>query len=169
MRRLRRLVDRALAGALIAIMGVMVVNVLWQVVTRFVLRAPSSYTEELARFLLIWLSLLGGAYVAGQGLHLAIDLLPQRLQGGRRRQAAAIVNGAVLLFALGAMVIGGVRLVYLSFALQQISAALQVSLGYVYLVVPLSGILIVFYGLTSMIAPDEPDDRDPAVAADRSV
>lgn len=153
MERIRAVVDRALASVLVAIMTVMVANVLWQVSTRFVLGSPSSYTEELARFLLIWLSLLGGAYAAGMRLHLAIDLVPARLEGPQRRRAEWIIHGCVFLFALTAMVIGGARLVYISFALEQISAALRVSLGYVYLVVPVSGLLIMFYVAASLVAP----------------
>jgi TRAP-type C4-dicarboxylate transport system permease small subunit len=55
-------------------MIMMVLNVAWQVLTRFVLQNPSSYTEELARYLLIWLGLLGAGYCVGQRSHLAIDI-----------------------------------------------------------------------------------------------
>ncbi len=146
----RAVVDRLLSSALVAIMAVMVANVLWQVFTRFVLRSPSSYTEELARYLLIWVSLLGAAYASGQGLHLAIDLVTGRLDAAARARTERAIQAAVFLFALAAMVVGGVRLVYLSFALQQISAALRISLGYVYLVVPLSGLLIMFYAAAAL-------------------
>lgn len=141
----RLLVDRVLGFLLVGIMAAMVVNVVWQVFTRFVLGAPSSYTEELARFLLIWVSLLGGAYAAGQRMHLAIDILTARLVGPRKARVDTAIHVCVLLFAFGAMVVGGVRLVYLSFALEQMSAALRLSLGYVYLVVPVSGLLVMFY------------------------
>ncbi|HEX6209691.1 MAG TPA: TRAP transporter small permease [Methylomirabilota bacterium] len=158
MARAGAFVDRMLSSALVAIMAVMVANVLWQVFTRFVLRAPSSYTEELARFLLIWLSLLGAAYATRLRLHLAIDLFPSRFQGASRRRADLFIHACVFLFALLAMVIGGLRLVYLSFALSQISAALRVSLGYVYLVVPVSGLLIMFYVIAAVLEPHDPDD-----------
>lgn len=141
----RVVVDRVLGAVLVIIMAVMVVNVIWQVFTRYVLGAPSSYTEELARYLLIWVSLLGGAYAAGQRMHLAIDVVTSRLADVSRARADTAIHVAVLLFAFAAMVVGGVRLVYLSFALEQMSAALRLSLGYVYLVVPISGLLIMFY------------------------
>jgi TRAP-type C4-dicarboxylate transport system permease small subunit len=151
MQRARAAVDRALARALMLIMAFMVANVLWQVFTRFVLQAPSAYTEELARYLLIWLSLLGGAYAAGKRMHLAIDLFTARLEGRRKERSDLLIHACVFLFALGAMVIGGARLVYISFALQQISAALRISLGYVYLVVPISGLLIMFYVVAAVV------------------
>lgn len=155
--RLRAAIDRLLATMLVVIMAVMVVNVVWQVFTRFVLATPSSYTEELARYLLIWLTLLGGAYAAGQRLHLAIDLVTTRLDRARRRSVERAVQATVFLFALATMVVGGARLVYISFALAQVSAALQVSLGYVYLVVPVSGLVIMFYAAAAWLdAPHVP-------------
>ena len=144
----RRTVDKLLEWIVILIMFVMVINVLWQVFTRFILRNPSSFTEELARYLLIWLGLLGASYVAGQRLHLAIDLLPTRLTGKRKILLSLFINGMIFLFAFFVMVIGGLRLVDMSFALHQISAALQIRIGYVYLAVPLSGLFMMFYAAT---------------------
>ncbi|QXD14451.1 TRAP transporter small permease [Rhodocaloribacter litoris] len=147
MEKLRRLVDRGLAGLLVGVIGLAVLNVLWQVFTRWVLRDPSSYTEELARYLLIWIGLLGAAYAAGQKLHLAIDLLPGRLTGRARHLLELAIGGCVFVFALAVMVVGGSRLVLLTLRFEQTSAALGVPLGYVYLVLPLSGLLIMFYAL----------------------
>ncbi len=146
MDRLKRLIDQLLAVLVIVIMAVLVLDVIWQVFTRFVLRNPSSYTEELARFLLIWLGLLGGSYAAGQRLHLAVDLLPMRLQGRRRKQLALVIEACMLAFAL-LLIVGGARLVWLMLYLGQTSAALRVPLGYVYLALPLSGVLIGFYAV----------------------
>ncbi len=145
MQRVRAAVDRMLEWVVIALMGVMVLNVLWQVFTRFVLRDPSSYTEELARYLLVWVGLIGAAYAASQKMHLAIDILTARLQGKPRHYAEMFIYLCTFLFALFVMVIGGIRLVNLTLTLNQISAALQVKLGYVYLALPLSGIIIMFY------------------------
>jgi TRAP-type C4-dicarboxylate transport system permease small subunit len=122
-----------------------VVNVLWQVITRFVLNDPSAFTDELARYLLIWVSLFGAAYASGKRAHLAIDLLQTRLTGQAVHWHSIFVGVVVLLFALFVMVVGGVRLVSLSFLLGQTSAALEVPLGVVYLALPASGALIVFY------------------------
>lgn len=147
--RAKRHVDFALAWTLVVLMGASVLNVLWQVATRFVLGDPSAFTDELARYLLIWIGLLGGAYASGQQLHLAIDLLPQRLAG---RPAGAVltiaIKSVVFLFALFVLVVGGLRLVYIVSVLGQTSAALGVPLGVVYLALPLSGLLIMYYTAT---------------------
>lgn len=146
--RIKAEVDRLLGGAVAAVMGVLILDVLWQVFTRFVLRDPSPFTDELARYLLIWVGLLGAAYVTGQRQHLAIDLLPNRLSGraGRAGHALGVlIEVTVLAFAVGVMVVGGTRLVALTLTLGQTSAALRIPLGYVYTVLPVSGLLIAFY------------------------
>jgi TRAP-type C4-dicarboxylate transport system permease small subunit len=141
----RSALESALGWFLVIVMGVSVVNVLWQVFTRFVLSNPSSYTEELARYLLIWIGILGAAYAAGRRLHLAIDLLPNRLHGASRVAHGVIVELLVAAFAVGVLLVGGSRLVALTLSLGQTSPALGIPVGYVYVVLPVSGALIVWY------------------------
>lgn len=148
---LRRIVDKSLAWFLVVLMALAIVNVLWQVFTRWVLNDPSSWTEELARYLLIWIGLIGAGYAAGRKLHLAIDLLPSALDGRRRRGLEFLIDVIVLLFAVFAMVIGGIRLMSLTLLMDQTSAALGVRLGYVYLAIPLSGAVIAFYAVVSIV------------------
>jgi len=142
---IRRVVDRALEWLLIAFMSLMVVNVLWQVATRFLLRNPSSFTEEIARFLLVWVGILGSAYALGKRIHLAVDLLPSRLEGHRKAMLELFIEMCIFVFAALVPVFGGLGLVWLTLDLGQTSAALQIPLGFVYMVLPLSGFLMMFY------------------------
>ncbi|MBN1421449.1 MAG: TRAP transporter small permease [Planctomycetes bacterium] len=137
-------------------MGISVVNVVWQVFTRYVLRNPSSYTEELARYLLIWIGLLGAAYATGRGMHLAIDLVPSHLRGAARRRLEMAIGLLVLAFALGGMVYGGSRLVWITLYLHQTSAALRIPLGCVYLAIPLAGLLMAFYAVDRILGASDP-------------
>jgi len=150
MNSIRHVIDTLIEYVLIFLMGLSVLNVLWQVITRFLLNNPSSYTEEIARFLLIWIGLIGAAYGIGRKIHLAIDVLRQKLPEDKKRVVNLLIHGVVLLFAFTVMIIGGIYLVILTFELRQISAALQLKLGYVYLAVPLSGILMAFYSLVNL-------------------
>jgi TRAP-type C4-dicarboxylate transport system permease small subunit len=143
--KIKSSIDFLLKWVLVTIMALMTINVLWQVFSRFVLQDPSSFTEELARYMLIWVGILGAGYVAGQKMHLAIDLLPTKLTGKPKAYLEIFIELCIFVFALVAMVIGGIRLVTITLMLNQISAALQVQLGYVYTVIPLSGILMMFY------------------------
>ncbi|MGC9364067.1 MAG: TRAP transporter small permease [Fidelibacterota bacterium] len=145
--RIKIFVDRWLSRILIGLMAFSVLNVLWQVLTRFILKHPSSYTEELARFLLIWVGMLGAAWASGQKMHLAIDYFTLKMKPDLQRFVGLFIQVVVFLFALFVMVIGGLRLVTITLALNQTSAALQIKLGYVYAVVPISGVLIMFYAV----------------------
>ncbi len=68
----RSKIDRFLGAILAVIMAAMVLNVLWQVFTRFVIGTPSSFTDELSRYLMIWVGVLGAAYVSGKNRQVAI-------------------------------------------------------------------------------------------------
>ena len=140
-------VDKVLEWTLVVLMAANVLNVLWQVFTRFVLKNPSSFTEELARYLLIWIGLLGASYVAGRKMHLAIDVVVNRFFGRVRRLTEYLIEVLIFVFAFFVMVFGGIRLVIITLMLNQISAVLRIKLGYVYLVLPLSGLLLMFYSL----------------------
>ena len=147
----RKKLDVILGHALVFIMTVMVLNVLWQVFSRYVLDTPSSFTDELARFLMIWIGILGAAYVAGRNGHVAIDVLARRTGGSNQKRLKQVVRVAIMLFCLFAMVIGGLRLVYITYILEQYSPALGLPLAVVYLVIPLSGMLIIYYKISDML------------------
>lgn len=141
------LLNRTLAYTLIALTVVMVITVSWQVATRFLLNEPSSYTEELATYLLLWISLLGAAYALRLRAHLGIDIVTSKLSAGGKRTARVIGYVVVALFAFVALVIGGGMLVQVTLELGQRSAAFQVPVGYVYLALPISGLLMVYYAV----------------------
>ncbi|MDH5607889.1 MAG: TRAP transporter small permease [Cyclobacteriaceae bacterium] len=136
-------IDRLLELFLTLLMGLLVLDVVWQVFSRYVLKNPSSFTDELARYLMIWLALFGSAYLTGRkDGHLSIDLLPERI---KTRTLALFIQGIVFLFSLLVLVIGGSRHVQLTLQLNQTSASLRIPMGYVYLALPVSGLLACFY------------------------
>ena len=144
-------VDAVLKWVLVFIMAAITINVLWQVFSRFILQDPSSYTEELARYMLIWVGILGASYVAGQKMHLAIDLLSTKLTDIKKSYLEIFIQGSIFLFSFFVMVIGGIKLVNITLTSNQISAALQIPLGYVYTVLPISGIIMMFYSFTFIV------------------
>ncbi len=156
--KLRRTVDKILFWVLVVLMAFMVLNVLWQVASRYLLQSPSSFTDELSRYLLIWVGLLGASYVTGQKMHLAIDILPSKLEGKKERNLNIFINTAVALFAFFAMVWGGANLVYITLKLEQTSASLGLPLGYVYSVIPLSGLIIIYYSIVNLF--ERPQDGE---------
>lgn len=152
---MKKSLDKILGGTLVTLMTIMVIAVLWQVFSRYVMQSPSSVTEELARYLLIWIGILGAAYAAGQQEHLSINLLEEKLNKENRIKLRIVIDIFIILFCLTVLIIGGGNLVYVSYDLGQISAALEIPLYLVYLVIPLSGILIIVYKMNEIMNPEK--------------
>ena len=151
MEKMTKFITKILEVVLIFLMAAIVIDVVWQIFTRFIMRDPSSYTEELAGFLLIWIGLLGASYALYTKAHLGIDILTSKLEGTRRRVSILAIYSLVMLFALFIPVIGGYRLVNITFTLKQVSPAMGIPMGYIYLVLPITGLLMMYYSLMFMI------------------
>ncbi len=151
MNRLVEIVDKILIGFLMILMVVMVLDVSWGVITRYVAPKPSAFTEELAAFLMMWIGLLGGAYALRQKAHLGIDILTSRLSPKNQHRWDILIYVMVLLFALLVLIWGGLRLVSIQLYLNQVSAAMKIKMGYVYLVLPLTGMLLAFYSINFIL------------------
>jgi TRAP-type C4-dicarboxylate transport system permease small subunit len=143
-----KIIDNTLGWVMVVLMAVLVIDVVWQVTTRYVLGSASSYTEEIARFLLIWIGLLGSAFAYRKNLHLAFDYFSDKVTGRRKKWLGYFIHSLVAIFSFLVLVVGGGYLVQLTWELNQVSAALQIKLAYVYSVLPLSGALIILYAIS---------------------
>jgi TRAP-type C4-dicarboxylate transport system permease small subunit len=133
-------------------MSAMVLTVVWQVFTRFVINDPSVFTDELSRYLLIWIGILGGAYTYSVKRHLALELIMPHLNFVNKQLLSIFINLLVILFCAVTFVYGGSSYVMDTLQYHQVSPGLsigghQLLIGYVYVVVPLSGVLIIYYGV----------------------
>jgi TRAP-type C4-dicarboxylate transport system permease small subunit len=144
--RINGLIEKLLVG----IFALLVLDVLWQVFGRYVLNQSFSFTEEFARFALIWLAVLGAAYLNGRREHLAMDFLLNKLTEERQQERLQVIESLMLVFALVVMVVGGGNLVYTTLRLGQTSAAMHIPLGFVYAIVPISGLLIMFFSICNI-------------------
>ena len=97
MKYIKDKLNRVLEFILIIVLGVMVLNVSWQVFSRYVLANPSSFTDELARYLMIWLGVMGTAYVSGKRLHVAIDFFPSQLNLSLQKTMQKIIISIIIL------------------------------------------------------------------------
>ncbi|MAZ49051.1 MAG: hypothetical protein CME65_10835 [Halobacteriovoraceae bacterium] len=120
----------------------LILMVSWQVFSRYVLADPSTVTEELARFLLIWLIFFGATYTFIEKGHLAFELFLEKYESKIPLRSfvslLVIFLGMILFF-------GGTNLVYTIFTLGQKTAVLEIPMGLIYLAAPLNGILIIYY------------------------
>lgn len=151
MKKLCRSLDRVLVVLLVALFAALVLMVVWQVLSRYALNSPSAFTEEAARYLMIWVSLLGASYVFRMRLHIGLDLLTRKLTGSNKRIVEVAALTAAVLFALLILLVGGARLVELTWSLDQVSAVLGIRMALVYLAIPLSGGFILLYTLEQLL------------------
>ena len=148
--RVKTVLDRVLESLVMVVVAVLVLDVLWQVFTRFILNDPSTWTEELAVFMLIWVSLLGAAVALGRGAHLGIDYFVGKLPPRARVTTEVFAFFCIAAFSLLVMVVGGIDLVASTLQLEQISPALGVPMGYVYLAIPISGFFLTLYAIVGL-------------------
>jgi len=147
----KKALDRFLETLVTVSMAVLVIDVTWQVITRFVLKNPSSWTEELATYLMIWVGLLGAAVALRYKDHLGIDYFVSKMSSSRRLWTEIFVYSSITFFSIFVMFLGGVKLVTITFHYGQISPALKLPIGYVYLAVPVAGIFLAIYSLEFLI------------------
>ncbi len=150
MKVLLNLVNQILTRLIIVLSSLLVICVVWQVLSRYVLAAPSTATDELARFLFMWVGLLAAAYGVNVKSHLAIDLLTMNLTGKRKAISDLIIEIAIALFSAVAMLYGGIGLVAKTLETGQISPALGLEMGYIYLCLPISGGVILLYSVAAI-------------------
>ena len=140
-------VNKLLEWFLIVIFALLVLDVLFQVFSRYLLGTSFTWTEEFARFSLIWMTILGAAYLNAKREHLSMDFLYQKFSIANKRKASILIEVLIFLFALIVMVIGGLNLVYTTLHLEQLSGTLRIPLGYVYAIMPFSGLLIMCFSI----------------------
>ncbi|WP_420835283.1 TRAP transporter small permease [Marinobacterium rhizophilum] len=126
----------------------MVVVALWQVASRYVFGSPSTLSEEFLRFALIWISIMGAAYVAGKSQHVSMSLFVDLLPLSGQLKWGMALQMIFLLFAVFILIMGGGHAV--SISMTQISPVLQIPMGLIYSALPVSGVVIVLYSLINI-------------------
>lgn len=109
------------------------------------------WTEELARFLLIWVALLGGAVAFGTKGHLGVDYFVGKFDASARKLMAIVVHLIVLFFAGAVFVYGGWCFVSRTLASGQTTSALPMKMGHIYLALPIAGIFMLIYTIENLI------------------
>jgi TRAP-type C4-dicarboxylate transport system permease small subunit len=112
----------------------MVLGCCWQVITRFVLHNPSKYTEELLRYMLIWLTMMGVPYAYGQNSHLAINLIVKKFKPKNETLAQIAIDVLIMILSVSVMIIGGIMVT--ANAAGQLSPAMQIPMQVYYVCVP---------------------------------
>ncbi len=160
---------RVLESALILAVLILVLDVLWGVLTRcsgslvawldlkginvwsFLPRGQDKYGEEIARFLLIWISLLGGAVAFGEKAHLGVDYFVEKFDPTARKFITIVGQLVVLFFAISIFIIGGTQVVRSALAMEQMTPALNWKMGHVYLALPIAGVFMILFTVEQLL------------------
>ncbi len=134
-----RLVRKITEFVIIFLFTVLVAVVFYQVVARYIFNDPPSWTEELARYCQVWIILLTSSVCIRKGSHLAVDYFGHRLGEGLRKKINIVMSSLIILYILVVIVFGWKLMVVGQY---QLSPALQVKMSFVYIIFPLSGILM---------------------------
>lgn len=149
METIKNALDKALQWFCIVLFAVLVVVVTWQVFTRQVLNSPSGWSEELAKYVFIWLGLFGSALVFGERGHIFVDFAVKKLPDAVQYVVGILMQFVIIAFSALVLVYGGWKVVDLAW--DQNLAGLPVAVGQLYLALPISGVLIVLYTIYHLV------------------
>lgn len=149
MKQLRKILDMILSILAGGSFIIMTVLTCYQVITRYLLGNPSSWSEELVSYLFAWMALLGASLVCGERGHMNIPLLVDKANPGVKKALCIFAELVAAGFAAAILVYGGAQITKL--AMGQTTSSLGVAIGVFYVVLPLSGVLNVIYSIMNII------------------
>lgn len=130
------------------LMFMMAAIIFAQVIFRYVFGTPLSWSEELGRYIFVWMSFLGMAVAIHKGSHVALDILVSYLKNTSKKTLMIINNLLVLLFSV-ILTYSGFKLVQLG--VNQTSPTLKIPMEFVYIVIPISGMLLLYFVMSQLI------------------
>lgn len=150
MERIIRLLFDGLLARLLQLVGtVLILSVLLQIISRFIMLQPFPWTEELARFSFIWFCFLGSAYTLRRNLHLGIDYYYLKFGLGSRRIIDIVVTSLIIIFGV-LLVVLGMRMVGIT-GIQR-SPIMRLRMSYMYAVLPVTGALYIIFSVYQLFA-----------------
>lgn len=148
MDKFRKGLDKTLEMFCVAIFAFITILGLYQIITRYVFNKPSTISEELLIFSFTWLSLLAAALVFGKREHMRMSFLADKLKGVKGIYLSIFTEIIVLLFAVIVLFYGGIQITKLT--MTQVTASLGITMGYVYIILPITGLLIFIYNILNI-------------------
>ena len=134
---------RVLSIVIIFLFAFMTVIGTYQIVTRYFFNKPSTVSEELLTYSFTWMALLASAYVFGK------SFLADKLTGPARKVLELCIDALTFALAAVVLVYGGISITKLTMI--QTTASLRVPMGYIYVIVPVTGVLIMIFSVMNAI------------------
>lgn len=148
MKTLRNVLNQIMEVFSVLLIAVMVLLVLWQVVARYLLNDPSTFSEALTRYLFVWLVLVTSTYAFGSREHMCISVLNDALRGRAKTAVNVAIEVLTILFAACVMTFGGSIITQMQMV--QLDSSLHIPMGVIYSIIPVCGVVTVFYCLCNI-------------------
>ena len=140
MKKLDKILDNVMRFLMAVAMFALLAGGTWQIFTRWILRNPSTVTDEFLRYVLIWASMIGSAYCFYKDKHLALDLVKGRAKGAFNVFLSVFIEAAIVFFVGYVFVYGGWKLAANA---TNVSSVMRIPFKLLYSILPISGIFII--------------------------
>lgn len=148
MEKVNGCLEKFLKNALIVITGGMILIICYQVFGRYVLNRAPSWSEEIARFCLVWMSFLGTALIVRYGTSIRVDFFMKMIPREETRKVLDLVSDIVILGFSLFMV--GVGILHVKHSFPYTTEALHIPMYYLNSSVPISGLFMSCFALQNI-------------------
>ena len=140
MKKVEKVLDTIMRFLMALAMLTLLVFGTWQIFTRWVLGNPSTFTDELLRYVLIIAGFIGSAYCFYRDEHLALTLITDKAKGPFKLALDIFIEVCILFFVIYVFIFGGFKLANTA---TNVSSVMHIPMKSLYMVEPICGILIV--------------------------
>lgn len=140
MKKLDAILDKVMRFLMAVAMFALLAGGTWQIFTRWILKNPSTVTDEFLRYVLIWASMIGSAYCFYKDKHLALDLVKSRTKGVVDLVLTVFIEAAIVFFVGYVFVFGGWKL---TMNATNVSSVMRIPFKFLYSILPISGVFII--------------------------
>lgn len=149
MKAIKNILDKITAVSSIVVFIAMVLMVTYQVIARYFFASPSSVTEALTRYSFVWLIIISATYMFGQREHICISIVRDKLPAKAKEIVNILIEVITIIFAGLVMIFGGFTISKMN--LLQIDSILNIPTGIIYSIIPICGVIIVFYSIYNIM------------------
>jgi len=133
---------------IIVLMSSLVIMVFFQVLNRFILHIPAAWTEEMARYNFVWVSLYGSVKALKMGSHLSVDILVETMKSEKKKKIINLVGGILVIVFAIILTVTGFQYMIGNFGVDCEFGPFPLSI--IYSAVPITGILLILVSIVQM-------------------
>ncbi|MCD7979136.1 MAG: TRAP transporter small permease [Fusobacterium sp.] len=148
MTEIRNFLNKIILGICVILFMFMTCVGTYQILVRYIFKSPSTISEELISYSFAWMSMFAASYIFGKRDHMRMVFFIERFNKDIQIKIGILTEIVVLLFAIGVLISGGAYITTLS--ITQTTPALGISMGYIYIVLPVCGIITAIYSILNI-------------------